>query len=363
MLRALAVVLVIYNHSMIICMDDKFTRSVQVNFLYTQFWMSIGLDLFFVISGLIMVIVTRSYIKNPGGWFNFMLKRIVRIIPLYWLYSGFVYVERHLLHHPVSTGQIVKTIVFFPVFAAKNAVYPIIDQGWSLSYELFFYLLIVVFLFFKAKKPFYGLLITTVVLAVLGYMVNPASTGLKFITTPILLEFALGMAVGIAYHYVTLHHGHTKQLLIKYAGIAATVVGLVLMLSSLYYKGNYISDPAFIIGNNVIAMYRSLIWGLPCAIFVLGILFWEYTYRPVIPSILIKIGDASFTAYLAHVVIIVAMGKVYGKIGFANGDAFIIASTILSILISLPLYDHIEKPFLKFCNRLAFRGEKKLATV
>lgn len=357
MLRALAVILVIYNHSMIICIDNKYL-SVQQNFLYLQHWTSIGLDLFFVISGLIMAIVARSYSRKPSGWFNFFLKRVVRIIPLYWLYSTVVYFERHIIKHAVEPGEIVKTLLFFPVLAAKNAIYPIIGQGWSLTYEMYFYILIVIFLLLKSKHIFITLLSTMVIFAIAGYVINPADTTLKFLVTPILIEFALGVAVGIGYHYITTH---TKINLkaIKTGGIIATLTGILLMLASLFYNAQYISNPAYVITDNTIALSRSLIWGIPCAVFVLGVLFMEYGFRLNMPKLLVKIGDASFTGYLVHILVIITIGKVYTKLGMANGDIFIVAATVASTLVSLPLYTYIEKPLLTYSNKLVFKQAEK----
>jgi len=362
MLRAFAVMLVIYNHSILIDFNNQYTTSYQADFFELQYWTSIGLDLFFVISGLIMAIVTRSYFKNPTGWFNFSLKRFVRIVPLYWCYSVLVYIERHVIKHTVSHGQILKTLIFFPLFSAKNTTYPIIDQGWSLTYEMYFYMLIVAFLFFRLKNTIPVLLATMVILATAGYFIDPADLTLKFITTPILFEFSLGMAVGMAYHYITTHKNEVKHKVIRYTGIVATSVGLLLMFSSIFYDGQYISNPDFVTTNNIIALHRVLIWGVPCSIFVLGILFLEFNYKWVIPPILIKIGDASFSSYLVHILIIVAFVKCYNLLGFKNGDLFIIGATVLSIFISLPLYKYIEKPLLNYCNRLFFKSGKKSAT-
>lgn len=354
MLRALAVILVIYNHSMIIGSDNKYAESIQRNFLFLRHWTSIGLDLFFVISGLIMTIVTQSYLKKPSGWFNFFLKRMLRIIPLYWLYSIVVYFERYFLKHPVEPGEIAKTILFFPIFAAKDAIYPIIGQGWSLTYEMYFYILIVVFLFFKSKNIFRVLLATLLILAIGGYFINPANVSLKFICTPILLEFALGVAVGIGYHYVTAYYQKLKLNTVKTLSVTATIIGLLLMLASLFYNSEHISNPFYVITDNTIAMSRSLIWGVPCSIFVFGLLFMELSFNLQIPKSLIKIGDASFSGYLVHILVIITVGKLYSKFGFNNGDAFIIIASILSILASLPLYQYIEKPLLNISNKLVF---------
>src|SRR4030095_15095732 len=44
-----------------------------------------GVDIFFVISGFVMVVSSRRMAAQPGAWRTFIEHRIVRIAPLYWL--------------------------------------------------------------------------------------------------------------------------------------------------------------------------------------------------------------------------------------------------------------------------------------
>src|SRR5262245_51871513 len=44
-----------------------------------------GVDLFFVISGFIMIVSSQSLAREADGWRRFISLRIVRIVPLYWL--------------------------------------------------------------------------------------------------------------------------------------------------------------------------------------------------------------------------------------------------------------------------------------
>ena len=174
LLRAISVVLVMYNHSLLFCKDYNLGNSSQYTFFYLRHWTAIGLDLFFIISGLIMSIVSQSYVSKPNGWLTFLLKRLVRILPLYWLLTLAFVIEKQLLHHPVTSGELYKTLLFFPIGAAKEVIFPVIGQGWSLSYELYFYLLIVVFLFFKTKQIYRNMIILLINAGIVGYFTLPA---------------------------------------------------------------------------------------------------------------------------------------------------------------------------------------------
>ena len=81
----------------------------------------------------------------------------------------------------------------------------------------------------------------------------------------------------------------------------------------------------------------------------------ELSFNLQIPKSLVKIGDASFSGYLVHILVIITVGKLYSKFGFNNGDVFIIIASILSVLVSLPLYSYIEKPLLNISNKLVFK--------
>ncbi|MEO6520896.1 MAG: acyltransferase [Mucilaginibacter sp.] len=359
LLRAIAVILVIYNHSFIISRGNNFSDSLQSHFLNVRHWTSIGLDLFFVVSGVIMTIVTKSYLKKPDGWFEFLLKRMVRILPLYWLLSIVVYFERYAIHHPVTHGEIAKTILFFPVFAARDALLPIIGQGWSLSLEIYFYLIIVIALVFKPKQLFRPLIVTLIILGVVGCFIDPKSVLIKFLCTPILFEFAFGVAVGIGYQYFMARYDQKKLSTVKILSVTATIIGLALMLASLLYDSDGISSPAIILTDNGMALARSLIWGLPCSIFVFGLMFMEQAFELTIPVIWIKIGDASFSGYLIHMLVILTVGKLYPKFGLNNGDIFVIIATLFSIAVSLPVYQYLEKPLLNITNKLVFKPTTK----
>ena len=49
----------------------------------------IGVKLFFAISGFVMIISSENLIENPNGWRIFGLKRIIRIVPIYWIMTTY----------------------------------------------------------------------------------------------------------------------------------------------------------------------------------------------------------------------------------------------------------------------------------
>jgi peptidoglycan/LPS O-acetylase OafA/YrhL len=105
-----------------------------------------GVDLFFVISGLVMMISVSRRSGTPRDWKAFMRGRIERIVPLYWLMSGLKLLQMAALpgltpHLRLVWWNAVATFLFIPSRDGSGAVYPLIAAGWSLNLEMLFYVL------------------------------------------------------------------------------------------------------------------------------------------------------------------------------------------------------------------------------
>ena len=99
-----------------------------------------GVDMFFLISGFVMVYISWQRFGERSASISFFTRRIIRIVPLYWLVTT-VYVL--LGHHTVHS--IVTSYLFIPDTSGGPAnietIHPVVPQGWTLRYEMFFYLL------------------------------------------------------------------------------------------------------------------------------------------------------------------------------------------------------------------------------
>ena len=107
---------------------------------------NIGVDIFFAISGFVMMLSTESSSKN------FFLKRIIRVAPTYYIFTLGVFfsalIAPSVLNNTTADfSQLVQSFLFVPF--DKNGVghYPILFLGWTLNYEMYFYLLFALALF------------------------------------------------------------------------------------------------------------------------------------------------------------------------------------------------------------------------
>ncbi|MDR1491167.1 MAG: acyltransferase [Planctomycetaceae bacterium] len=154
-----------------------------------------GVDLFFCISGFIMMLVTE---KNCD---RFLKKRLLRICPLYYLLTigafAMAFIAPNLLRD-ANTGLDALLRSFF--FIGGNEI--MVGVGWTLCYEMFFYLLF--FIAFKINHKNRHIISTAFLTAIVltGLIIKTTNGYLEFYTQPILLEFALGM-----WAYIILYRG------------------------------------------------------------------------------------------------------------------------------------------------------------
>jgi peptidoglycan/LPS O-acetylase OafA/YrhL len=272
-LRALAAWVVVCHHFMQIFFD--FHASGPIG----QFFVSrgaVGVDIFFVISGLVIYLSTQNT-DMPAG--RFMVNRIIRIVPAYWLYTAvmglvLVFAAPLLPHQVISWQNFLLSLLFIP---SENpggyGLYPTLNVGWTLNYEMLFYLLFsLVFLFQQRHRP---LIVAAALFAVSEVL---ARSGLisRFYGNDIIYEFLLGMGIGMLYR-----RGWIKE------GVWLPLLGIAAALVIIYHL-----PPS----------ERLLNWGMPSALIVLSCIALEPWFRG---NRLIKtLGDCSYSVYLLHVLVL-----------------------------------------------------------
>lgn len=284
-----------------------------------------GVDVFFVISGFIMWVTTAG---RPADPWRFMSRRITRIVPLYWIVTlltaaGILLKPQFFYGHLLSTANFAGSLFFLPVLQ-DGALHPVVIQGWTLCYEMMFYLVFTLVLFLGERWRF-GVLVGALAAIVALHFVVPAGYARAF-TDPVVLEFAAGVAVGRLWlQGARLPLG---------AALAIAVAGFILLAAG----------P--LVGAD---MPRVLRWGIPAALIVAGAVFAERA-RPFKPAALPTfLGDASYSIYLWHVVAAVLTTGVVLRIGVPEPlqPATILVATLA---LSAMLYLIVEKPLIRLLH-------------
>ncbi len=171
MFRALAALMVVFGHAQhhAILAAEKAGMSFRPSHMLP--WEA-GVDLFFVISGFIIVHASRGLFGQDGATRTFMLRRLIRIVPLYWLCANaYLLISRQFgsadSQIPQDGWGIVASYLFWPVDLFRDGhARPFYDLGWTLNYEMFFYFVFALSLGLRRQKAV--LVVGSLMVAVVG---------------------------------------------------------------------------------------------------------------------------------------------------------------------------------------------------
>ncbi len=238
-----------------------------------------GVDIFFVLSGLMMWLIAERTPRSPG---RFFADRLGRIAPTYWLATIFVLLMwvagmKAGLEQP-DLWHTLKSFLFIPAeYPGKGRIYPLVIPGWTLNYEMFFYAIFAVALVARARLRLAILTAAILGLVAAGLILRPDDAIASTYTDPIMLEFLAGVWLGVAWT------GTMK------AGRPASV-SLVLIGVTLAVLLAWLAPDA----------PRVLTWGAPALLIVAGVALYERSQTVATWPWLLLLGDASYSIYLWH---------------------------------------------------------------
>jgi exopolysaccharide production protein ExoZ len=292
-----------------------------------------GVHIFFVISGFVMIYTTKGMDRGYRSVVIFLYRRFARIYPIYWI-CCILYLLFHatlLKNSNMDAVSIVKALALWPGYSSG-----IIGPGWTLSYEIYFYICFSLTLFFPVVPALIAMTIAMSAIVVLGAVFELRGTELHVLTNPLLLEFLLGAWIAMV---DPSRYRISKRLPDLMIG-AALVMFLV---------------PAGFDAQDVPSV---LSLGVPSALIVLGLVLLERQGRlPNWVRSWSNQGNGSYSLYLLHNLVIdlvltglVALGAV-AAFGWLWGIAAIVASCIASNYVHLWL----EKPVHRYLAGLQLR--------
>ncbi len=163
---------------------------------------SAGVDVFFIISGFIMVHISWERFGQRAAPADFLRRRVIRIVPLYWLATLAALAAHKLLWttHGADAGwrDLAYSLSFIP-YSDDGSWYPILPSGWTLNYEMMFYIVFALGLTLPRK-----LALPTVGAALGAFIiVGPyfAQGAVAYLASPIVLWFLLGMGLAVIWHW------------------------------------------------------------------------------------------------------------------------------------------------------------------
>src|SRR5262249_13878985 len=149
----------------------------------------------------IMWATTAGSPRTPG---QFWAARVIRIVPLYWVFTSLylliAFLRPDVLSNPsTDLGHIIKSYAFVPAAHPSLGIMPVYSLGWTLNYEMFFYLVFGIALLVRNQTG--RLTVVTLALGLLastGFIWRPADPILETYTNELLLEFLCGTLIAAA---------------------------------------------------------------------------------------------------------------------------------------------------------------------
>ncbi len=262
-LRGLAALLVFFRH-----FSANNSLAGNPTWMWIEGFGNFGVDLFFVLSGFVIASSISQKTHRDVG--RFIKGRIRRLVPIYWLLSSVAIVAIPVaivigVSFEISTPTVTESVLSFLFLSqAINGNWPILSQGWTLEFEMGFYLMAAIALAFSAPNMLrFKLPILLFLLALTGLIYD-----LMF------FEFAYGIAIFIIYRKFLLTNSRQWQ-----SGLSLTVAGLISLLI-LKESG---TDQRFIS------------FGLPAALIVLG---FSFLPNPRSEWLAVHAGRISYPFYL-----------------------------------------------------------------
>lgn len=329
-LRGLAALLVVLGHA-----QEEATQMTNGAFQRLPGPWGSGVDIFFLISGFIMIYSTRN---DYGSWASagrFIKRRIQRVVPPYYFFTIAMAIATLLVPEQLDTAQfsweaLVGSLLFLPVTNAEGSIRPILSLGWTLNYEMFFYLIFAICLPFSRRAAVSWTLFALALIVLLGAVFKIDSAAWTFYTNPLLLEFGLGVALGVLFVQKDRATG------VNWLPATAVIVALL--------AWSYKEDPQL--------MHRVATLGAMSTI-LLAIALWQPpSMSPTTERVTGLLGDASYSLYLSHPFAL-AIWKLVWRLpetAFFNW-LYVLTASLFAIACAVAFYFIVEKPLIRFFAR------------
>ena len=281
--RAVAALFVVYFH----------TDYIGVG---SQPFGSFGVDLFFVLSGFIMAGICA---RSPHAFFR---RRLVRIVPPYWLFTLLVFGVAALFPALVKATeadpvQLLKSLLFMPFRKSNGLIQPTLFLGWTLNYEMFFYAAVAVGLALSRRYAVWAASVLILLCGAICWPFRGVSVLAAFYSSPVVIEFILGIGCYQVYRWA-----HAPRAMAAVWGLL--IVGALVTMAWRQAQG--LPMDWLVEGDRA--------WfGLPACVVIASAALLSKSGLDARAGWLVLIGDASYVLYLVHPYCELGLGKLAGR--------------------------------------------------
>jgi exopolysaccharide production protein ExoZ len=345
-LRAVAATMIVVLHAETVV--AKFTAAGLPHLSYLEALpLGTGVDLFFVISGFVIVYASQKLFSVPGGRREFLRRRLIRIVPLYWtaltlrllvLAAG---ATLGMKAFPDATA-ILASYSFIPYDCmgfGPEFPFPILDLGWTLNYEMFFYVLFAAFIVLRRDYAVLAVICSLFGVVVLATIMPSENVALRFWFRPITLEFAGGAAVALLLIRGMILPGFVRVLMI--------VAALLLWLVPVSWLGA-ISGPGFY------GWPRFAIWGIGAILIIGAAVLGPLSFKSPWSKAIAGLGDSSYALYLLHHFVFLLVKMVLTTVSLPEilNWPLVFLTSALAIIAAALFHRYVESPVVLFLRKV-----------
>lgn len=298
-----------------------------------------SVDLFFVISGAVIVISTHGYFGQPGASWRYLRARLIRVIPAYWVATTCMaaLLVAFALRYPVfelDLPKIAASYAFWPYEGLRAQAFPILPLGWTLNMEMFFYLSfwVVLMLCRSMGQAVLVLSVGFIGLALLGQLSSGVAMPFRFWTDKDILNFVSGAVLG----YIWIRSAWRLRYGWWIAILAFALMLPVAMQLRVHEE----------LAEWIAMVFAAVIVGAA----LLG-LRAEDDAR--VPDFAVALGDSSYSLYLSHIFVIMFVSYGIRRVGLDDAVwLYILLCWGPSIVLGHLLWIRAERPSLRRLRRL-----------
>ncbi|EQB7286705.1 acyltransferase family protein [Morganella morganii] len=353
-LRGIAAMMVVLGH-MNVYLNGAYAQDNLGDLLF--FNGAIGVDIFFIISGFIIVLATEK--KETSQTMKFIIKRVFRIYPTYliclfvfcFFASGLFFISERDIPLWLNASNIISSLAFMPLNPSEAAPfygYSLVITAWTLSYEMYFYLIFAISMMISHK---YRGVISSLFIIIVSIIIQYKNNGVflfnaysvsgiessRFMTiaeNPISFDFILGI---ISFYIFKALKKINLGVLAKYLSVIGVSFGILCWASG------------FMFGHGITK------FGIIAFLIFISVVIGEMVFKFNVNKKLIFFGDISYSVYISHVVVMFGFSEYKKSIPFIphdNGFMLFFVVLFTSLLFSFFLYKFIEKPSINLAGSI-----------
>jgi exopolysaccharide production protein ExoZ len=340
-LRGAAAFMVVMVHSRSALMDTASGKAIADHVLFP---MGMGVDLFFIISGFLMVFTTQSFDGTKAYAWRFLVKRAARIWPLFVVVTPVALVVEHGVHgflDPPIFLPYLEGLIFIPHNPNASGIYfqMAVGVAWTLCFECYFYLVFAACMLFGRSRyvamvVWFALTLVVVPLGRGSHSLNVASQPLvesfryaNLIVNPIVWDFIMGMLAASLYFCDV----KIRRSITIYAMI---IVSLMLLLIGWHRLG-------------MMNFFGPRGWAAPMSILFFGFVMLAKIEALNVPAWTVALGNMSYSLYLVHVYVFEIAQRVMGVLPMSHEASDImlfVIRPVLALICAWLTYRYIEAP-------------------